>query len=221
MKHVWRHARRRLFNFDIMKQIITVFILLLFVSCAAAEDTLSIGNVTIEEGKSTIVNILISNSSCDYGFFSMQWDDQVINFTEVDCGVYGCMIGMKTGDQVRTYIGSDVVSSDEYIFGCARITAIGDAGDVADLNIFSSYIISDAGGHIPCHYIDGSVTITPLMGDVNRDRIVDVRDAIILLNHVSDPDNVPIDDDRADMNYDDVIDILDVVLTINRCANPT
>ena len=209
------------FNFDTMKQIITVLMLLLFTSGATAMDTLSIGNVTIEEGKSMIVNILISNSSCDYGYFCMQWDDQVINFTEADCGMYGYTVGMKTENQIYTYIGSYADAADEYIFGCAMITAIGDAGDDTDLNIFDSYVISDEGAYMPCCYIDGLVTITPLMGDVNRDRIVDVRDAIMLLNHISDPDNVPIDDNRADMNQDGVIDILDLVLVINQCVNPT
>ena len=209
------------FCFDTMKQIITVFILLLFVSCATAEDTLSIGNVTIEEGESTIVNILISNSSCDYGFFSTQWDDQVINFSGSDCGMYGYTVGVKTGNQIQTYIGSYADAVDEYIFGCTRITAIGNAGDMTDLNIFGSCIISNDGEYIPCRCIDGSVVILPLMGDVNRDRIVDVRDAIMLLNHVSDPDNSPINYERADMNFDDMIDILDVVLTINRCIGHT
>lgn len=220
-----------------MKLLLFFLTALLLMNVVSAEDTLSIGNVTIEEGKSVVVAVTISNSSWDYGFFATQWDNQVINFTEVDCGTYACAVTVNNCSTVKfvvedgrggsdtcavsmittTYIGSDADDAGDFIFGHVRITAIGNAGDSTDLNIFDAHIVSDAGDPILCRYVDGSVTISPLLGDANTDRIVDVRDAILLLNHIANPDIV-VSEIRSDVNSDNKIDVLDVVLLLRIVA---
>jgi hypothetical protein len=207
-----------------MKHIITFLVLLLFASSAAAENTISIDDIELQEGCTTLVEIHVTDTTFHHGHVCIQYNDSVIEMTAGECGDYGFVVTAikDSGGFVGMYTGSDDMTlTGDRFFGSVRITAIGECGETTLLHVMNTILRDEYDILMHSDYIHGSVTITPLMGDVNRDRIVDVRDAIQLLNHVSDPDNVSIDGDRADMNYDDVIDILDVVLTINRCVDPT
>ena len=59
-----------------------------------------------------------------------------------------------------------------------------------------------------------------LAGDLNQDEVIDVLDAVILVNGVLHPDSL--NDSQAaagDVNGDGVLNVLDIVLLINLILN--
>ena len=61
--------------------------------------------------------------------------------------------------------------------------------------------------------------VAKLLGDVNGDKIVDVTDVMLMVNHIiGNPLDVFISE-NADINDDQVVDVTDVMLTVNIILN--
>ncbi len=77
-----------------------------------------------------------------------------------------------------------------------------------------SYAISDGSNQ------DYLPLIQAMCGDLDRDGAVNVLDAQLLLNHVAEPDEYPIDEYAGDVNGDGGIDVADVKLLAAHIINP-
>ncbi len=62
--------------------------------------------------------------------------------------------------------------------------------------------------------------IRAMCGDLDRDGTLNVLDAQLLLNHVADPDEYPIDEYAGDVTGDGKIDVADVKLLAAHIISP-
>jgi len=206
-----------------MKCVISFLLVLFFVASAAAENIISMGNIELEEGQSVIAPINTTDTPMLYGQACIEYDASVVELSAGGCDDYGFVVSVseENSELVRMYTGSDAnCSPGEREFGSVAIKAVGYHGDVSRLNLLDAVVRDEQGTPMVYGLVGGWVTITPLFGDVNRDMMVDVRDAIVLVNHVSCPYCSPIPDFHvADMNRDGMISMLDVLMIINRCVS--
>ena len=206
-----------------MKRTASFILILFLVTSAAAENTLSLGDTELQEGQSILVSFNISAPPFQYGQVCVGYDESVVSLAGVDCGLHGCAVHTVVNNnsgRIQMYTGlhgRGMYGDSE--FGSIKITATGEYGDMTQLHVNDTFLQDEHGDLIPCVSTDGFVMVTPLFGDVSRDKNVDVCDAILLLSHLSDHVGVPIQDSYiADVNHDGVLDILDVVAVINLCV---
>lgn len=215
-------TRRLLFFGDNMKMLITFLILCCFAGSVGAEVALSIDDIELHKGETAIVEIG-AVGDFDYGQVGIKYNRSVIEMSGGECGRYGTIVTLiRDGSMhAQAYTGSHTrLVTDDHVFGSVAITAIGEVGTATPLHITDAILVGDDDSRIGYHTIDGNVIILPRMGDVNQDLVVDVRDVLVLLNHILDPETYPyIDLLTADMNSDGVLDILDVLSLINTCAS--
>ena len=57
------------------------------------------------------------------------------------------------------------------------------------------------------------------IGDVNADNLINVIDAVIIVNYIAGNSELSFCLDSADLNFDQFVDILDIVILINQIVS--
>jgi hypothetical protein len=93
---------------------------------------------------------------------------------------------------------------DKAPFGSTEVTVTYDEGSAfnADMQL------------VPFRMVNGSIRIVPLLGDVNDDKEINVKDVVVLQRYLAGWKNITINFENSDINEDGVVDLRDLYLLI-------
>jgi hypothetical protein len=203
----------------------------------AAKTSLKVGNVTGYVNETVTVPVSIINASNVAGVqFTLWWGRmvtlcpfvQALNVRKTDL-TQGFLLEYEIDNMVA--VVKVAMASATGINGTGPIVLIDFAilgGPMPQWTIpleLVNVTLSDVNGKlVPCSVINGSITIMPPPepGDANEDRVVDVRDVVLVLRYIiGKAELTPAGKKAADMNGDGEITVRDAVLILRKIVRGT
>jgi hypothetical protein len=203
----------------------------------AAKISLKVGNVTGYVNETVTVPISIMNASNVAGVqFTLWWGEiitlcpfvQALNVRKTNL-TQGFLLEYKIDNMAA--VVKVAMASATGINGSGPIVLIDFAvlgGPMPPWTIpleLVNVTLSDVNGKlVPCSVINGSITIMPPPepGDANEDRVVDVRDVVLVLRYIiGKAELTPAGKKAADMNGDGEITVRDAVLILRKIVRGT
>ena len=188
-------------------------------TATAASATLSLNNITVAAGDSLIAYIM--TAPADLSGKSMQLSLQASDGSALQTYLSGCNI--QAGKAYPLSVGR------ENYFRTPQSSAPTEDEDTEEIlslqldienNEPTDAQITTATAYAPDFAPDASNEMKAfLLGDVNLDGVVDVTDAVLIINHYQARTTEQLDFNVSDVNGDSVIDVTDAVGIINIYQN--
>ena len=188
-------------------------------TATAASVTLSLNNITVAAGDSLIAYIM--TAPADLSGKSMQLSLQASDGSALQTYLSGCNI--QAGKAYPLSVGR------ENYFRTSQSSAPKENEDTEEIlslqldienNEPTDAQITTATAYTPDFAPDASNKMKAfLLGDVNLDGVVDVTDAVLIINHYQARTTEQLDFNVSDVNGDSVIDVTDAVGIINIYQN--
>ena len=188
-------------------------------TATAASATLSLNNITVAAGDSLIAYLM--TAPADLSGKSMQLSLQASDGSALQTYLSGCNI--QAGKAYPLSVGR------ENYFRTPQSSALTEDEDTEEILSLQLDIenyeptdaqITTATAYAPDFTPDASNKMKAfLLGDVNLDGVVDVTDAVLIINHYQARTTEQLDFNVSDVNGDSVIDVTDAVGIINIYQN--
>ena len=188
----------------------------------ATVDVVAMASVQAETGENVMVPILLKDCANVSGVQGViDYDSDLLTLDSV-AGKNGFVL-QSNGNKFIAVAGNSAGLEGDVIVGYAIFkTKAGLLDDVSTYVTFPSAIVRDKNGQI----IDQDVAIVevtvvgepPIIGDVNLDGVVDLADAILLMQYASGSINLTSKQLKAaEVNKDGIVNVGDVIIIMQMC----